>query len=90
MNQSSPAQTSCDEVGHIKSADFFDVEKFPRASLVVKKSVVQSAGAYKVIADLTIKNETHEVEFSARLHADKKHVDVALEIDRTVWRLQRH
>ena len=47
--------------GHLKSADFFDVEKFP--SLTFKSKSVKSAGsdALSVTGDLTIHGVTKEV-----------------------------
>ena len=47
--------------GHLKSADFFDVEKFPKLSFKSKK--VESAGGleYKVTGDLTIRDVTKEI-----------------------------
>lgn len=48
-------------VGHLNSADFFDVEKHKSASLVIKSADAQG----NVTADLTIKGKTNEVKFSA-------------------------
>jgi polyisoprenoid-binding protein YceI len=48
-------------VGHLNSADFFDVEKHKTASLVIKSADAQG----NVTADLTIKGKTNEVKFSA-------------------------
>ncbi|HAZ12782.1 MAG: hypothetical protein A2X86_04250 [Bdellovibrionales bacterium GWA2_49_15] len=45
-------------LAHMKSADFFDVQKFPEAKLVVTKIVGD-----KVNADLTIKGKTNPVTF---------------------------
>jgi polyisoprenoid-binding protein YceI len=45
-------------VGHLKSGDFFNIEKFPTASLKVK-----SVKGNKVEADLTIKGKTNPVSF---------------------------
>lgn len=44
--------------GHMKSADFFEVEKFPTATLKVKK-----VEGYTVTADLTLKGVTKKVQF---------------------------
>jgi polyisoprenoid-binding protein YceI len=45
---------------HLKSADFLDVEKFPK--LVFKsKRVIPGHGGGKVVGDLTIHGVTHEV-----------------------------
>src|SRR5688500_16105609 len=50
-----------DRDGHLKSADFFDVEKFPKMTFV-SKSITGSGEDYKVVGDLTIKDLTKEVE----------------------------
>ena len=45
---------------HLKSADFFDAEKFPK--MVFKsKRIEGSGGRLKVTGDLTIRDQTHEV-----------------------------
>ncbi len=48
---------------HLKSADFFDVEKFPQMIFKSKKWAVAGAGKYKVTGDLTIRGVTKEVVF---------------------------
>ena len=45
---------------HLKSADFFDVEKFP-LMVFETKSITESGDSYKVVGDLTIKDITKEV-----------------------------
>jgi polyisoprenoid-binding protein YceI len=45
---------------HLKSADFFDVEKFPKISFS-SKSVEGSGGELKVLGELTIHGVTKEV-----------------------------
>jgi len=50
--------------GHLKSDDFFGVERFPTATLEVKRFVPNGKpGEYKAIADLTIKETTKEIKF---------------------------
>lgn len=55
---------------HLKSADFFDVEKHKTATLKIKK-VTELPGVEgfnsQVTADLTIKGITHEVQFPAKI-----------------------
>ncbi|MGB0840416.1 MAG: YceI family protein [Chitinophagales bacterium] len=50
--------------GHLMSADFFGVEKFPTASFNITKVVPQGPNRYKVIGDLTIKETTKEIRFN--------------------------
>jgi len=46
---------------HLKSADFFDVEKFPEITFVSTKVVKKGDEEYKVTGDLTIHGVTREV-----------------------------
>jgi polyisoprenoid-binding protein YceI len=46
---------------HLKSADFFDVEKFPTITFKSKKIEPAAAGGFKVTGDLTMKGVTKEV-----------------------------
>lgn len=52
---------SPDRDAHLKSADFFDAEKYPTMSFVTK-SITGSGDSYKVTGDLKIKDITKEVE----------------------------
>src|SRR5690606_11173752 len=49
--------------GHLKSEDFFGVEKHPVSELVFKKIGDKGNGVYTVVADLTIKGITNSVTF---------------------------
>jgi len=51
--------------GHLKSDDFFGVEKYPTAKLKIKSSKKGDNGSLEVTADLTIKETTNEVTFAA-------------------------
>lgn len=50
-------------IGHLKSDDFFAVEKHPNATFVVTKATPKSTGVYEVTGDLTIKGITKPVTF---------------------------
>jgi polyisoprenoid-binding protein YceI len=52
-------------VGHLKSDDFFGVEKFPTSKLVITGSESFEKGTAVVKGTLTIKGVTHPVEFKA-------------------------
>lgn len=53
-------------LGHLKSDDFFGVEKFPRATLKITRAIAQdSKGNYKILANLTIKDTTKPIKFFA-------------------------
>jgi polyisoprenoid-binding protein YceI len=52
-------------VGHLKSDDFFGVEKYPTAKLVITESASFEKGTAVVKGNLTIKGLTNPVEFKA-------------------------
>ena len=50
--------------GHLMSDDFFGVETYPTANLVIKSATPTDVeNQYTVVADLTIKETTDEIEF---------------------------
>jgi polyisoprenoid-binding protein YceI len=51
---------------HLRSADFFDVERFPTMTYAVT-SVEQDGDEYRVVGDLTIRDTTHEVSLTAEV-----------------------
>lgn len=54
--------------GHLKSPDFFGVEKYPIAKFVITKVVSRGKpGEYKIVGNLTIKESTKEIKFDANL-----------------------
>jgi polyisoprenoid-binding protein YceI len=68
--------------GHLKSADFFGVEKHPTATMEFL-NVSGKDGSYKVKANLTIKETTKPVEFSMTVKGNTATANV--EIDRTEY-----
>lgn len=55
---------------HLKSADFFDVEKFPKASFTSTKIVpdtAKGAGNYTVTGDFTLHGQTKSITFPAKI-----------------------
>lgn len=52
---------SSDRDAHLKSPDFFDVERYPTMTFV-SRSIERAGDDYKVIGDLTIKGQTRPVE----------------------------
>jgi polyisoprenoid-binding protein YceI len=46
---------------HLKSADFFDVAKFPTITFKSKRAEAAGAGKFKLIGDLTMRGVTKEV-----------------------------
>jgi polyisoprenoid-binding protein YceI len=49
---------------HLKSADFFDADKFPQMIFKSKKFTPAGANSYNVLGDLTIRGVTREVTFT--------------------------
>ena len=67
--------------GHLKSDDFFGVEKFPTATLYFTKVKSVGKNSYEVTGDLTIKGKTETVSFNVSVYGSK--ANVSLKIDRT-------
>ncbi|BDD07851.1 polyisoprenoid-binding protein [Fulvitalea axinellae] len=73
-------------VGHLKNSDFFDVEKFPTATLKIKKFASAGDGTYKVTGDLTIKSITKPITFEAKV--DKKSATASIDVDRAEYNVR--
>ena len=69
-------------VGHLKSDDFFSVEKFPTADFKIT-----DVNGDKVVGKLTIKGITHEVSFPAKVSVEGNTVTASgtATIDRTLY-----
>jgi len=67
--------------GHLKSEDFFGIEKYPTAKLIFTSVAKKGDETYGVVANLTIKNETHPVTFD--LDWKENSASAKLSIDRT-------
>jgi polyisoprenoid-binding protein YceI len=78
-------------VNHLKSDDFFSVEKFPTA--IFKITEVKAHKAEKsdanhwIKGDLTIKGKTHPIEFAAKVDKNEKGVSgsATMTIDRSKY-----
>ncbi|RDV13986.1 YceI family protein [Pontibacter diazotrophicus] len=77
---------------HLKSEDFFSVEKHPNATFkITSVSPVAKPKAgepnYSVTGDLTIKGITNAITFPATVKTDGKSAEAAakIELDRTKW-----
>ena len=57
-------------IGHLKSEDFFGVEKYPTATLTMTESTRFEKDETTVKADLTIKGATHPVTFKVKRIGD--------------------
>ena len=58
--------------GHLRSPDFFDVEKFPAITFVGKRLVGDAFGDFKLVGDLTIRGVTKEVTLDATFEGRAK------------------
>ncbi len=67
--------------GHLKSGDFFEVEKFPTASYEITKVSPMSEGDYNTVLEgnLTIKGITKPVKFNANVAVSQGEVSIATE-----------
>lgn len=67
--------------GHLKSGDFFEVEKFPTASYEITKVTENAAGDYNTLLEgnLTIKGITKPVQFKANVTVVDGNVSIASE-----------
>ncbi len=59
-------------IGHLKSDDFFSVEKNPTVKFELTKAVLKEGNNYDVTGKLTIKGITNEVAFPALIKMDDK------------------
>ena len=74
-------------IQHLKSPDYFDVEKFPVSTFSITKVAHEVRGNIKVTGNLKIKDVTNAVTFPARI-AIKDGIVTAngkIIIDRTKW-----
>jgi polyisoprenoid-binding protein YceI len=53
--------------GHLRSPDFFDVERFPTMTFRSKRVEGRSGNSLRVVGDLTIRDVTREVALDAEL-----------------------
>lgn len=69
--------------GHLKSDDFFGVEKFPDAVLNFRKVVETDDNEYRVAADLTIKGNKSPITFD--IQVEENSAEATLKVDRTKY-----
>jgi polyisoprenoid-binding protein YceI len=74
-------------VDHLKDADFFNVAKFPEASLTIIRVQKLKENQFQMLADLTIKGITKPVSFTADLSVNGNSYNAIAKIiiDRTKW-----
>ena len=79
-------------IGHLKSDDFFSVEKFPESNFKATQfNAISGAKAgeanYTIKGMLSIKGISHEISFPAKLEIknDMLQIDASVSVDRTKW-----
>jgi len=77
--------------GHLKSADFFNIEQYPTSKFELTKTE-PSNGDFntKLTGNLTILNETKSISFLANVSVSKNEITIVSEdfaVDRTDWGL---
>ncbi len=72
-------------VGHLKSDDFFGVEKYPTSKFVITKVEHKGGNDYQIAGNLTIKEKTEKIEFPATVEIgdDEVTASAKLVIDRS-------
>jgi len=70
---------------HLKDPDFFDVPRFPKATLVITSIEYHDATHFQAKADMTIKGITQPIKFNAVLDFATKTMTTKFKIDRTRW-----
>jgi len=82
-----------DRDNHLRSGDFFDVEKYPEITFRNARVVSQKGTEFTVVGDLTIKDVTREVTLALELDGVVKDpwggtrlaVTASTEVDREDW-----
>ncbi len=74
-------------IGHLRSDDFFAVDKFPKATLLVTEGKKEANGTYTLSGNLTIKGITKPVTFPATITTVGGTVTAvsAITVDRTLY-----
>lgn len=81
--------------GHLKSPDFFDVQKYPEAKFVITSvKAMPNPGTvgptHEITGDLTLKGETKSVTFPASINKleNGAEANANFKIDRTLWNVK--
>ena len=77
-------------VGHLKSADFFDVEKYPNGSFQIKETENKD-GKTLIKGELTLKDISHPVSFLADINIENGQLTLKSEtfkVDRSKWNIR--
>ena len=74
-------------LGHLKSDDFFSVEKHKTAHFEITKVTAKSGNEFEVAGKMTIKGITQDISFPATITTTAKEVkaNAKITLDRTKW-----
>lgn len=73
--------------GHLRSDDFFSVDKHPTSEFVITNIKEKNNNKYEITGNLTIKGITHSIKFPATINIKNNRLEARAEfkIDRTKW-----
>ena len=76
--------------GHLKSPDFFDISTHPTATFVTSKVKSSGEGEYEVTGELTIKDITHPITFTAMMveKGGERTTSAVLKVDRSKYNVR--
>ncbi|WP_321298291.1 YceI family protein [Marinifilum fragile] len=76
--------------GHLKSDDFFGVEKYPEAKFEMLKAKNLGDGSYEIHGNITIKDITKPISFKINMHqhGNDLHVSGKIVIDRSQFNVR--
>jgi polyisoprenoid-binding protein YceI len=72
---------------HLRTADFFEVEKYPTITFAVSNAVLRSGGEVELSGTLTIRNEARPLTLLAEVNVtnDAAEFTAETDIDRSAW-----
>lgn len=73
-------------VGHLRNEDFFHVDAYPEAKLVITKvEYFSNDNTHRFTANLTIKEITQSIQFVGHANGETRQILTRFIIDRTRW-----
>jgi polyisoprenoid-binding protein YceI len=71
--------------GHLKSDDFFGVDKFAESGFVMESALKAEGDMLKISGQMTIKGKTNPQSFTARIDMSNNTIEGKMEIDRSLY-----
>lgn len=78
-------------IDHLKSEDFFYVEKYPLSTFTITHIEKQESDNYKITGNLNLRGITREITFTANVVVEDGTVKAAtpvIVLDRTQWKIE--